>query len=113
MERVHYWTARYKKDAPLIGVKTFWGPPLVDGEFVDRSPRWQALLRNETTARAIYMGEPCPIEIEGVGIRNIEPTTRQNYEFLVAHSAFSTAHAPDNPDATPTEAVDFDKYIPI
>jgi hypothetical protein len=113
MERVHYWAVRYIKGGPVIGAKSFYGPPLVDGEFLDRGYRWQVLLRNETTARAIYMGEPCPIEIEGIGIRNIEATTRANYEYLVAHSAFSTAHAPENPDASPTEAVNFDKYIPI
>ena len=113
MERVHYWQAKYVKNGPMIGVKTFWGPPLVDGEFLDRSPRWQALLRNETTARVIYMGEPCPIEIEGVGIRNIEPTTKANYEYLVAHAAYSTAHAPANPDAAPKEAIDFNRYTPF
>lgn len=113
MERVHYWSAKYVKNGPLIGVKTFWAPPYVDGEFLDRSPRWQALLRNETTARAIFMGEPCPIEIDGAYIRNIEPTTKANYEYLVSHSSYSTAHAPDNPDATPTEAIDFNKFVPI
>lgn len=113
MERVHYWTARYVKNGPLIGVKTFFGPPYVDGEFVDRSPRWQALLRTETTARAIFMGEPCPIEIDGAYIRNIEATTKANYEYLIAHSAFSTAHAPQNADAAPTEAIDFMKIKPF
>ena len=109
MERVHYWTARYGKGTPLIGVRTFWGPPYVEWEFLDRSPRWQAVLRSETTGRAIIMGEPCPIEIDGAYIRNIEPTTKANYDYLVAHADFSTAHAPANADASPTEAIDFNK----
>lgn len=107
MERVHYWTALYVKGGPLIGVKTFLAPPYVDGEFLDRSPRWQALIRTETTARVILMGEPCPIEVDGAYIRNIEPTTRANYEYLVEHADYSTAHAPGNADAEPTKSIDF------
>ena len=113
MERVHYWTARYVKGGPLIGVKTFWGQPYIDGCFLDRSPRWQALIRNETTARMILMGDQAPVEVDGAFIRNVEPTTKANYEYLVSHAAYSTAHAPANADASPTEAVDFNKYIPI
>lgn len=113
MERVHYWSARYVKDAPLIGVKTFLAPPYIDGEFLDRSPRWQALIHTETTARVILMGEPCPIEVEGAYIRNIEPTTQKNYEHLVKHSAWSATWMPSNPDASPKKAVNFHTLKPF
>ncbi len=113
MERVHYWTAKFVKNGPLIGVMTFWGPPYIDGELIDRSPRWQALVHTETTARVILMGEPCPIEIDGIGIRNISPTTKANHSYLTKHADYSVAYAPDNPDAAPKEAVDFNKYTPF
>ena len=75
MERVHYWTARMVKAGPLVGVKTFYGPPWVDGEELDRAPRWQCLIGNEVTARAILMGDQVPVEVDGAFIRNVEPTT--------------------------------------
>ncbi len=109
MERRHYWTAKLKTGAVDIGVMTFFDGPLVDGEILDRSPRWQALVRTEKTGRAIIQGDHVPVEVEGIFLRNIKPTTRANYEYLVSHADYSTAHAPDNPDASPTEAVDFMK----
>lgn len=108
-----FFTARMAKGAPLIGVATFYAPPLVDGEWLDRSPRFQCLLRTETTARMILMGDYIPVEIEGAFIRNVTPTTEANYRYLVSHAAYSTAHAPENPDAMPTEAIDFSKYVPF
>ncbi len=104
---VHYWSARLVAKGPAVGVRTWLGPPLVDGEELDRSPRWQALVRSETTGRAILQGEPCPTEIEGCFLRNIEPITKAAYEYLIAHATYSTSHAPQNPDASPTEPVNF------
>jgi len=107
MDRRHYWTAQLAKAAVDIGVMTFFDGPLVDGEILDRSPRWQALVRTEQTGRAILMGDHVPIEVDGIFLRRIRPTTKSNYEYLVSHAAYSTAHAPHNPDAAPTTAVDF------
>ena len=70
---IHWWKARLKKDAPFIGVRTFFGPPLIGGDEIDRSWRWQAVLRNEDTGRAILMGDHIPIEVEGnATLRNLE-----------------------------------------
>lgn len=113
MNKAHYWTAKLVKDGPDIGVMTFFDGPLVDGEILDRSPRWQAKIRTETTGRVILMGDQIPIEVEGAFLRNIKPTTQRNWEYLVAHAVYSTNHAPHNADATPTEAVDFMKIKPF
>ena len=113
VNKAHYWTAKLAKGGVDIGVMTFFDGPMVDGEILDRSPRWQALVRTETTGRIILMGEQVPIEVEGVFLRNIKPTTKANYDYLVSHAAFSTNHAPHNADAKPTEAVDFMKIRPF
>lgn len=104
-----FFTAQMVKDGPDIGVATFFAGPLIDGEFLDRSPRYQALIRNETSGRPIHQGDYTPVEVEGIFLRRIRPTTRSNYTYLISHSSYSTAHAPHNPDAAPTEAVDFMK----
>lgn len=98
------------KMAPFVGVAVWEGPPWVEGEELDRSPRLQALVRTETTARAvIMMGVDTPVEIEGIWLRNFEKTTKANYLYLVNHAEYSTAHAPNNPDASPQEAIDWNK----
>jgi hypothetical protein len=96
-----YWRAKLVKDGPWIGVKTWRGPPLIEGEEVDRSPRWQCLVRNETTGRAILYGEPCPIEVDGIGLRSVERIDEAEYRYLIDHSQWATAHAPHLPDAAP------------
>lgn len=90
-------------------VMTWFGQPVVDGEVLDRSPRWQALVRGETTARAILMGDQVPIEVDGIFLRNIEAIEEAEYQYLKAHAEYSVAHAPHNPDATPHETIDWNK----
>lgn len=106
--KVFYWRARFVAGGPWVGVKTLFGPPIIDGEELDRSPRWQAFVRNERTGRAVLFGDNCPIEVEGkdIMLRNIEGITQQEYEYLVAHSAWATQHAPHMPDAAPKTRID-------
>jgi hypothetical protein len=108
-----FYRARLVTGGPDVGVATWFGPPWVDGEEVDRSPRWQALVGIETTARAILMGDELPIEVDGIGLRNIEPIKEHQYRFLVATSDWATAHAPDRPEANPREPVDFHTLKPF
>lgn len=103
-----YWRCRFVKGGVFVGVKTWFGPPLVDGEELDRSPRWQCLVRNETTARAVLFGDETPIEIEGkdMTLRNLERITEKEYRYLVDHAEYATKHAPHLPDAAPRQAID-------
>lgn len=97
----HYWKARLVAHGPWVGVKTWYGPAIIDGEEQDRSHRWQAIVRNETTSRAILMGDEIPIEVDGVFLRSITKIDRAEYEYLVAHSKWASEHAPHLPDAAP------------
>jgi hypothetical protein len=108
----HYWKARFGKGTPYVGVKTWYGPPIVDGEELDRSYRWNALVRNETTSRAVLFGDACPIEVDGLTLRNLESITEADWKFLTEHSAWATVHAPHLPDAAPTTAIDWNKVPP-
>lgn len=108
----HYYRARLIKDGPFVGVVTFFGPPLIDGEEVDRSPRWQARIHTEKTARAILMGDELPIEVDGVGLRNIEKIDEDEYRYLVAHAGWAEQHAPDHPTVSPKKAIDFHTLPP-
>jgi hypothetical protein len=107
-----YWRARLRKDGADIGVMTWYGAPVIDGEEQDRSHRWQALVRGETTSRAILMGEPCPIEVDGISLRNIKGITEADYRLLIDHAAYAVAHRPDLPDASPNKAIDWNRQKP-
>lgn len=104
-----WWRARLIAKGPYIGVLTMLAPPLVDGEWLDRSPRWQAVVRLETTGRAILLGDRVPIEVDGVFLRNVEEIAEADYLYLIRHAEYATNHAPHMPDAAPTTAIDWNQ----
>lgn len=106
MIEAHYWRAKMVKDGPWVGIKTFLGPPLVDGEELDRSHRWQAIVHTETTGRPILYGEPCPIEVEEISLRSVERIAEAEWMYLVRHAKWATTHAPHLPDAAPKKKID-------
>lgn len=105
MTERHYWQARLVKDGPFVAVLTWFGAPLKDGEELDRSPRWNALIRDETTSRAVLLGDSLPIEVEGIGLRNLEKVTAEQYHYLRAHGTWAVQHAPHHPAASPRKAI--------
>lgn len=110
-----FFRARLVRGGPVIGVRMFVGPPVVDGEELDRSLRLQVLVDNETTSRAVLMlGDgDIPVEIDGATLRSIDPISEAEYHFLVAHSAWAQEHVPDHPKAKPREPVDFSTILPF
>lgn len=112
---VRFFRARLVKGGPAIGVRMFVGPPIVDGEELDRSPRLQVMVDVEATSRAVLMlgtGD-IPVEIDGVTLRSIEPVTEAEYRYLVAHRAWASDHAPNHPKAQPRKAVDWSTMLPF
>lgn len=101
-----YWKARLAKGAVWIGVVTWYGAPIRDGEEQDRSHSWQCLVRTETTSRLVLFGDSCPIEIEGVQLRNIERIDEAEWRYLTDHARWATDHAPSHPAAAPRTAID-------
>lgn len=112
MTQRHYYRARLVGGGPYIPVVVWHGLPLIDGEEVDRSPRWQCLVGTETTARAVLMGEAVPIEVDGILLRSIEGIDQAEYEFQIAHLGWVNTSAPHHPKATPRRAVNFNTVKP-
>lgn len=111
MTQRHYYRARLVSGGPYVGVQVWHGPPLIDGEEQDRSPRWQCLVGTEKTARAILMGDAVPIEVDGALLRSLEGIPQHEYEFLVAHAGWAETNAPQHPHATPRRKIDL-KNLP-
>jgi len=114
MTAPRFFRARMAKAGPFIGVRMFFGPPVIDGEELDRSPRWQVTIGAETTSRAVLMlaADEIPVEVEDVLLRSVEAVTEAEWQYLVAHQAWATEHAPNHPKAEPRRAVDFNT-IPL
>ena len=109
MNAPRFYRARIARRGPFIGVKVFFGPPLVGGEEIDRSPRWQTIVNGETTGRAVLQtgNDDVPVEVDGITLRNVEAITLAEYQFLVADAEHAREWRPDHPKAKPREAVDF------
>lgn len=114
MNAPRFFRARLAKAAPFIGVHMFFGPPVVDGEELDRSHRLQVVIGADTSSHAVLMlgADEIPVEVEDVLLRSVEPVTEAEWQYLVAHQAWATEHAPNHPKAEPRNAVDFNT-IPL
>lgn len=96
------YRARLVRDGVFVAVRVWFGPPLVDGEELDRSPRWQAQIDGAPTARAVLMmGETLPVDVDGVTLRGIEAVDEAEYQYLLAHGNWAKRYAPSHPRATP------------
>jgi len=109
-----FFRARIAKAGPFVGVRVFFGPPLVDGEQLDRSPRLQAVVGPETTARAVLMlaNDGVPAEVDGITLRNVEPIAEHTYRFMIVHEEWAQ-DVPGHPKASPRKAVDFNSLLPF
>lgn len=109
----HWYKARLVKGGPYVAVKAWHGAPVVDDEEQDRSHRWQCLVGNEKTGRAILMGDATPVEVDGILLRNLEAITEPEYLFLRDTQAHAERYDKGAPAASPTKAIDWSKRKPI
>lgn len=106
MSERFYWKARLVRNGPWVGIVTWFGAPVIDGEEQDRSHSWQCMIRTETTSRLVLFGDNCPIEVDGnVTLRNLERIDETEWAYLRDHAQWATAHAPHLPDAAPRTAI--------
>lgn len=106
----HYAT-QLVRGGPRVAVRIWFGLPVVDGEELDRSPRWCVEIDGRTDK--LEKGEDdyvcrVPLDVEAAWpFCAREPITEAEYRYLVAHAGWARDHAPDHPKATPRKAVDF------
>lgn len=107
-QRDSYYSARLTRGGPLVGVHVWFGPPLIDGEEMDRSPRWQALIDTETTGRPVHQfaDDGAPLDVDGVTLREPAPINEALYRFLIERARWAQKHAPHHPSASPRDAID-------
>lgn len=99
-----------------VPVRIWFGAPVVDGEELDRSPRWCVEIdgRTDRTEKDAD-GYRCRVPLDVLDAWPYcarEPITAAEYAYLVAHAAWARDHAPDHPKAEPRKPVDFNT-IPL
>lgn len=104
---LRFWKGTMVKGAVPVPAVSFFGPPVIDGEIMDRHYRHQILVRIETTAREILFGDLTPIEIDGLGfLGQLESIDEGDYLYMRDVAAYATTYRPDKPEAAPTTKVD-------
>lgn len=103
-----YYSARIARAGALIGVRVWFGPPLIAGEELDRSPRWQVQVGDEDSGRAVdqFADDGRPVDVHGITLRIHEAIDEADYRYMVARQNWAVDHAPNDPQAAPRKAVD-------
>lgn len=98
------YAMRLTKGGVRVPVRIWFGAPVMDGEELDRSPRWNCEIDGRTTER----GELLDIDRAWPYCAK-EPIGESEYRYLVEHAAWARDHAPDHPKAAPRRAVNFNR----
>lgn len=112
-----FYTMRLTRGGVRVPVRIWFGPPVIDGEELDRSPDWRCEIdgRADTWERDDATGYRCRVAIHidrAWPYAAREPISESEYRFLVAHSFWAREHAPDHPKAQPRKSIDFNT-IPL
>lgn len=107
-----YYATRLVRGGPRVAVRIWFGPPVIDGEELDRSPDWRCEIdgRTDRWERDEATGYRCRVALEAERAWPFcakDQVTEAEYQYLVAHAEWAREHAPDHPKATPRKAVDF------
>ena len=111
-----FYKCRLGKRGIEVAVRIWFGQPVVDGEVLDRSPRWCVEVNGETTR----LGE----DVEGE--RTVElldvfdawtrccgsPISKREYDFLLRRKTWAVEHEPSHPAANPRTPIDVRKLAP-
>ena len=106
-----FYRAALVKGGPLVAIRIWFGAPVVDGEEQDRAPRWcveadghtDELVEGTRQLLDVYRFWPwC----------GRSPLTKARYDHMLAYARWCRAHAPDRPEANPTQAVKWNDTKP-
>jgi len=99
-----FYRIRLVRGGPWVGARITYGPPLdpIDGEELDRSPRWNAFIDGE------LIGEPgpCPHKAGAFRIWPAHSISQAEHDYLVATARWARDHAQAEPAANPRQTID-------
>jgi len=108
-----FYSCRLMRGGIRVAVRIWFGQPIVDGETIDRSPRWCCEVdgrtdRNDYDADGNLLGRvPLDPILDEVWVHcNGTPITEREYHFLNRRREWAVKHEPDHPAANPRVKVD-------
>lgn len=103
-----FYSARLTKTGPIVGVKLFYGPPIVHGEELDRSHRLQCLVDLDPDGCFCWQldARGAPVDVDGHTLRQVTPIDETEYRFLTARADWAQQWSPQHPSAKPRKAID-------
>jgi hypothetical protein len=108
-----FYSVRLSRGGLRVGVRIWFGQPIVDGETLDRSPRWCCEVdgrseRNDYDGEGNLLGRvPLdPITDDVWAWCCGSPISEREFQFLARRRTWAVKHAPDHPAANPRAKID-------
>lgn len=106
-----FYQIRLVAGGPFVPVRVWFGAPIVDGEELDRSPRWCCEIdgRADEIEQDKATGYRCRVPIDAGRVWPFcarWPIEEWEYRYMVEHGAWART-VPGHPKATPRKPVDF------
>lgn len=110
--REGFYRVRLVRGALFVRVLVWHGRPIVDGQTVDRAPRWCVAVDGRTDKLDDEAGCHVPLDVNDVWPW-CEPISRREYCFLKRRERWANKHAPDHPAANPRRRIEVGKLKPL
>jgi hypothetical protein len=114
-----FYQCRLARGAIWVPVEIYFGRPVVDGELLDRSPRWCAVVdgrtdRNDYDDDGNLLGRvPLDPILDDVWVHCCgHPISKREYEFKTKLRTWAKEHDPNHPAANPRQRIDVHKLKP-
>jgi hypothetical protein len=115
--RPGFYSTHLVRGGIKVGVRIWFGRPIIDGEEQDRSPRLCVEVdgRTDRLDRDEQTGEPLgrvPLDVDEVW-PFCRPITEAEYRYLRRLAVWAQAHAPDHPAANPRDPIELRAMKPL
>jgi hypothetical protein len=108
-----YYAMRLAKGGIKVAVRVWFGPPTIDGETQDRSPRWCCSVDGITDKLVDGVRVPLdPIDDEVWPFCALHPIDQTEFLFLLKRTTWARTESPDHPAANPRKPIDLRKLKP-
>jgi hypothetical protein len=108
-----FYSCRLMRGGIRVGVRIWFGQPIIEGETIDRSPRWCCEVdgrtdRKDYDADGNLLGRvPLDPVLDEVWVHCCgTPITEREFHFLAKRRTWAVEHAPTHPAANPRSKPD-------
>jgi hypothetical protein len=112
-----YYRVRLIRGGIHVGVRVWFGNPVIDGEEQDRSPRWCVEVDGKTTRPVVDKdGNKIEGHVEPLDVFDVWPfcerITEREFRFLVDRRVWAQRHATEHPAAQSRKPIDLRRLPP-